>query len=94
MQPHIRQSILNDIGGDEQSIDTVDTAYDNIGLKYILLPAWISAYRYNNKLYHFTVNACTGEVVGERPYSAIKIAMAVIVGIILIILLVIALQSR
>lgn len=94
MQPHIRQSILNDIGGDEQIIDNIDTGYGNIGLKYILLPVWISAYKYNNKLYHFTVNACTGEVVGERPFSAVKIALAVIVGIILIILLVITMQNR
>jgi LSD1 subclass zinc finger protein len=94
MQPYIRESILRDIGGDEQVIDNIDTSYGNIGLKYILLPAWISAYKYNNKLYHFTVNACTGEVVGERPYSAVKIALAVIVGILLIILLVMALQNR
>jgi len=92
MQPEIRQAILSDIGGDEQSIDNIDTSYDNLGLKYILLPAWISAYRYNNKLYHFTVNACTGEVVGERPYSAIKIAMTVIVGIVLLIILFMALN--
>lgn len=91
MQPIIRQTILSDIGGDEQVINGVDTSYGNLALKYILLPAWISAYKYNNKLYHFTVNACTGEVVGERPYSAIKIALTVIAGIILIILIVILL---
>jgi len=88
MAPAIRDSIAADIGGDEQRIDDVATNYFNLGLKYILLPVWISAYRYNNKLYHFTVNACTGEVVGERPYSAAKIAGAVIAGIILIIILV------
>jgi len=91
MQPIIRESILADIGGNEQIINGVDTSYGNLALKYILLPAWISAYKYNNKLYHFTVNACTGEVVGERPYSAVKIALAVIVGIILIILIIILL---
>ena len=88
MEPEIRQTILSDIGGDEQIIEGHQTEYTNIGLKYILLPAWISTYRYNNKVYHFTVNACTGEVVGERPYSAVKIALAVIAGLILIILLV------
>jgi LSD1 subclass zinc finger protein len=93
MQPIIRQTILSDIGGDEQIIDGVDTSYGNLGLKYILLPAWISAYRYNNKLYHFTVNACTGEVVGERPYSAAKIALAIIVGIILLIIIIMALSN-
>ncbi len=90
MKPMIHQAVQNDIGGDEQIIDGVSTAYSNLGLKYMLLPAWISAYKYNDKLYHFTVNACTGEVVGERPYSAIKIALAVIAGIILLIILVMA----
>lgn len=93
MQSPIREAILADIGGDEQSIDSIDTLYNDLGLKYILLPAWISAYRYNNKLYHFTVNACTGEVVGERPYSALKITLAVIAGLILIIIIIMAFNS-
>jgi LSD1 subclass zinc finger protein len=93
MQPVIRQAILSDIGGDEQIIDGVDTSYGNLALKYLLLPAWISAYRYNDKLYHFTVNACTGEVVGERPYSAAKIALAIIAGIILLIIIIMALSN-
>lgn len=93
MQPIIRQTVLSDIGGDEQVINAMDTSYGNLALKYILLPAWISAYKYNNKLYHFTVNACTGEVVGERPYSAIKIALTVIAGIILIILIIMAMNK-
>jgi len=92
MQPTIRESILADIGGDEQIINGFNTSYGNLALKYLLLPAWISAYRYNNKLYHFTVNACTGEVVGERPYSAAKIALAVIAGITLLIFLIMALN--
>jgi LSD1 subclass zinc finger protein len=89
MAPVIREAVCSDIGGDEQMIEGIQTVYNNLGLKYILLPAWISAYRYNNKLYHFTVNACTGEVVGERPYSAVKIALAVIAAIVAIIVLVV-----
>src|SRR5579859_5871376 len=88
MQPVIREAVVEDIGGDEQVIDYINTTYNNLGLKYILLPAWISTYKYNNKVYHFTVNACTGEVVGERPYSAAKIALAVLAAIIVIILIV------
>jgi LSD1 subclass zinc finger protein len=84
MDPVIRQSIVDDIGGDEQRIDSYDTDYFNLALKYILLPAWISSYKYNEKLYHFTVNASTGEVVGERPYSVIKITLAVLAGLIII----------
>jgi hypothetical protein len=88
MQPVIRQAVCADIGGDEQMIQGIDTQYGNVGLKYILLPAWISTYKYNNKVYHFTVNACTGEVVGERPYSAVKIALAVIAVVVLIIFII------
>jgi LSD1 subclass zinc finger protein len=88
MQPVIRDAVVADIGGDEQVIDGIQVVYSNLGLKYLLLPAWISTYKYNNKVYHFTVNACTGEVVGERPYSAAKITLAVIAGIVLLIFLV------
>lgn len=93
MDPDIRNTILADIGGDEQRINGYDTRYNNTALKYLLLPAWISAYKYNNKLYHFTVNACTGEVVGERPYSAVKIALAVMAGIALLVAVFVALNK-
>jgi hypothetical protein len=55
----------------------------------VLLPVWISAYRFNRKVYRFVVNARTGEVKGERPWSFWKIAFAalgaaaVIAGIVL-----------
>jgi DNA-directed RNA polymerase subunit RPC12/RpoP len=88
MDPAIRDTICNDIGGDEQSISNYEPVYHNLALKYLLLPAWISAYKYNNKLYHFTINACTGEVVGERPYSATKIALTIIAAIVLIIIII------
>lgn len=88
MEPQIRNTIISDIGGDEQEIHQAGITYENVALKYLLLPAWISAYKYNNKLYHFTVNACTGEVVGERPYSALKITLTVIAALIILFLIV------
>jgi len=94
MAPAIHNSVVQDIGGDEQQVHGIDTNYYDLGLKYLLLPVWISTYKYNNKLYHFTVNACTGEVVGERPYSALKIALTVIAGILIIIGTIIAMQNH
>ncbi len=73
MQPIIRSSVNSDIGGDTQQITSLNTQYNDISFKHILLPLWISAYKYNNKVYRFTINARTGEVQGERPYSAWKI---------------------
>lgn len=90
MEPVIRQTVNRDIGGDEQRIYSMNTTYSDITFKHILLPIWISSYRYNDKAYRFLINGQTGEVQGERPYSAIKIilavlaAIAVVVGIILI----------
>jgi LSD1 subclass zinc finger protein len=78
MDKEIRNDVTKDIGGDTQTITSVDTDYKDITFKHILLPIWISAYRYNDKVYRFTINARTGEVQGERPYSAMKIALAVI----------------
>src|SRR5206468_1731582 len=44
MDGTIRQSIEADIGGDHQQISTVDTRYNDITFKHILLPVWLSAY--------------------------------------------------
>ncbi|QHS61691.1 zinc finger domain-containing protein [Chitinophaga agri] len=88
MRPSIENTIRRDIGGDEQRIGDYHCTYYNLGLKYLLLPVWISAYRYNGKIYHFTINASTGEVVGERPYSGTKITLLVMAILLVIILIV------
>ncbi|MFN8258045.1 MAG: hypothetical protein U0W24_20305 [Bacteroidales bacterium] len=88
MQDTIDESICQDIGGDHQKINSKDTDYKDITFKHILLPIWLSAYRYNNKVYRFMVNGRTGEVQGERPYSWIKITFAILVAIAVIALFV------
>ncbi|NBC18610.1 MAG: hypothetical protein GVY18_15005 [Bacteroidetes bacterium] len=78
----IDQRIRRQIGGDEQRITWKNTRYDDITFKHILLPVWISAYRYNDEVYRFLVNARTGEVQGERPWSWVKITLAVLAALI------------
>ena len=46
--------------------------------KHLLLPLWLMAYRFRDKAYQVMVNAGTGEVQGDRPYSWVKIALAVL----------------
>ena len=90
MDKTIKQLVTKDIGGDEQKIYSTNTSYSNITFKHILLPIWISAYTFKNKVYRFLVNARTAEVQGERPWSWIKITLfvlmilAIIAGIILL----------
>ncbi|NVO01224.1 MAG: hypothetical protein HXX09_00840 [Bacteroidetes bacterium] len=80
----IKEVVISDIGGDEQRVHSVNTSYNDITFKHILLPLWISAYRYNDKAYRFLVNARTGEVQGERPYSWIKITLFILMIIAII----------
>jgi len=70
----IRTDVCRDIGGDHQRIHSLKTEFDKTTFKHILLPIWISSYRYHGKVYRFLVNGRTGEVQGERPMSWIKIA--------------------
>lgn len=83
MRPTIESSIQRDIGGDHQRITSMHPRYDGILYKHILLPLWVSTYRYNRRVFRVMINARTGEVVGNRPYSAWKIA-----GLVLTILLI------
>jgi hypothetical protein len=95
MQPTIDATIRADIGGDTQMISSKSSEYDAITFKHILLPVWVSAYRLGAKSFRFLVNGRTGEVQGERPYSAWKIFFAVAGGLIVVgTIVAIAMNSR
>ena len=85
---NIRRDVRFAIGGDRQRIDSVETALSEETFKHVLLPVWVAAYRYRGESYRVLVNGRTGEVVGERPWSAWKIALAgaaaaVVIGVVL-----------
>jgi ribosomal protein S27E len=93
MENVISQDVRRDIGGDEQRIDRVQTTTSNETFKHLLLPVWIGAYRFQGKVFQVVVNARTGEVQGERPYSAMKITLLVL-GILILILVLWVLSQR
>jgi DNA-directed RNA polymerase subunit RPC12/RpoP len=70
----IRQDCRHDIGGDEQRVHQVSTQYADLTYKLMLLPVWLVCYVYAGKTWQVVVNGCTGEVIGDRPYSRWKIA--------------------
>ncbi len=88
----IESSIRRDIGGDEQQISGYNSKYYDVTFKHILLPVWIGAYRFQGRVFQVLINARTGEVQGERPYSAGKIFLLVVA--ILIVILVIATMAK
>jgi LSD1 subclass zinc finger protein len=81
MEAFIQQTIKRDIGGDHQRISSMNVAWREWTFKHILLPVWVSAYRYHKKIFQFVVNAQTGEVQGERPWSWIKISLAALAAL-------------
>ena len=86
MDSGIRNSIAQDIGGDEQRIDTMTPHYTDIKFKHVLLPVWLSTYQFGGKTWRFLVNGQTGEVQGERPWSAWKIAFAILAVLICVLI--------
>jgi DNA-directed RNA polymerase subunit M/transcription elongation factor TFIIS len=84
MQEAIQVMIRRDIGGDVQRVSSSNTNYSAMTYKHVLLPVWIMAYRYGDKPYRVVVNAVTGHVHGERPYSVPKIIAAVLAGLIVV----------
>jgi len=78
MDYKIKQNIRQDIGGDQQQIQSVHTQHNNVTYKNVLFPVWTASFQWKNKEYHYAINAQSGKIVGERPYSYVKIALAVL----------------
>jgi hypothetical protein len=74
----IRRDVREDIGGDHQRIHDITTSYSGVTFKYILLPVWDFAYKFKGKAYQVLVNAQTGEVEGQRPWSWVKIGLTLL----------------
>lgn len=79
----IEGGVTRKIGGDTVRALNIQTQYNAITFKHILLPIWLSSFNYQSKIYHFMINGQTGRVVGEYPKSPIKIALAMLAGLII-----------
>lgn len=78
MEDSITHEVRKRIGGDTQRVHQVEVTHLAIQYKSVLLPTWLMGYRYRKKLYQVAVNAGTGEVQGQRPYSWVKILLAIL----------------
>ena len=78
MDDEIRSLCRRDIGGDHQRLHGVQTQHVGVTFKHVLLPVWLAAYRYHDTPYQVLINGRTGQVVGARPYSWVKILFFVL----------------
>lgn len=83
----IGSKIKNEKSADSVRNLVMDTAFMGVTYKYLMLPVWISSFKYNGKVYQFYVNGQTGKVGGNAPISPYKVAIAVFAVIIAVIIL-------
>ena len=83
MDADIRNMCSHRLGGDVQRGLQVRSEKHGQTFKHVVLPVWISSYRYNDKVYHFVVNGQTGRVHGSKPLSWIRITIAILLGLLI-----------
>jgi DNA-directed RNA polymerase subunit RPC12/RpoP len=76
----IKRKIEYDNNADASKVHSVKTAYENVKYKYLLLPVWVSAFKYNGRAFQFVVNGQTGKVGGKTPISALRVGAAVLLA--------------
>lgn len=76
LEREVDHAILREIGDPRADIESRDHTYHAVTFRLMLLPVWITSYRYEGKAYRVLVNGRNGEVVGERPVSRARVAGA------------------
>lgn len=78
----LRRSIDDKIRDEHDADDTrniqINSTFSNLTYKYLLLPVWLSSYKYKDKIYNFMVNGQTGKVSGKTPISIPKVIITVL----------------
>jgi predicted RNA-binding Zn-ribbon protein involved in translation (DUF1610 family) len=84
MNSQIESGVRGDIGGDQQRIHSLDTSWSQQTFRQLLLPLFLLVVMFQQKPFQVYVNGVTGEVHGQRPFSWIKITLAVLAGLIVV----------
>jgi hypothetical protein len=81
MDAKLRQMCARQVPGDTHRNLAVRSSYSGQTFKHILAPIWLATYTYGGRIRQVLVNGVTGTVAGERPWSAWKIALAVLAAL-------------
>lgn len=84
MKSVVESEIRGSLRCDVVDYINVSTNYNDVKYKYILLPIWLSSYRYGKKNYKFVINGQTGKTYGKSPLSPFKVGGVVLLGLALI----------
>jgi hypothetical protein len=89
----VRETVKRDIGGDRQDINRLETTFGAMTFKHLLLPIWLLTVIFEGRPFQVLINGVTGEVQGQRPWSKVKIALAVVAAVILAIVIAVVWSS-
>jgi DNA-directed RNA polymerase subunit RPC12/RpoP len=82
MDEKLRALCAHEVPGDTYRNLAVHASYRDLSFKQILTPVWLAAYTYRGKPYQVVVNGVSGRISGRRPWSWIKIALAILAGLV------------
>lgn len=82
MDAEVRALCARQIPGDTYRNLQVQRTYSGRTFKHVLVPVWIVGYTYGSKNYQIIANGYTGQIAGERPYSWVKIGLAIVCALI------------
>ena len=78
LQHHISNEIQYKHHANRTRNVKLSTTYSDITYKYLLLPIWVSNFKYKDQVYQFMVNGQTGKVSGKTPISVPKVIITVV----------------
>lgn len=84
MEAKLRSMCASQVPGDTHRNLQVQSTFTEQKFKHILVPVWLLTYTFGATSYQVLVNGVTGRIAGGRPWSWIKIALAILVVLILL----------
>ncbi len=87
MNARLRAMCAAQVPGDTHRNLQVQAAFSGQTFKHMLAPVWLMTYVYGTRSYQVVVNGVTGKMAGSRPWSWIKIALAILVLLVVLYLI-------
>jgi hypothetical protein len=84
MEAENRKLVEADIKGDQRKVSKMETRHVGVTLRHVVAPAYQGTFRYKGKDYPIFMSGATGEVTGEYPVSAGKVALVVLIFVLLV----------
>ncbi|RPJ83808.1 MAG: hypothetical protein EHM13_06580 [Acidobacteria bacterium] len=88
MHEQLERLCAAEIPGDTHRNLRIFPKYSGETFKHILVPVWVLGYTYSSAVYQVVANGYTGKIAGQYPKSPWKIAAAVLMALIILLIIV------